>query len=1235
MRYLKRSLILVFILLIISIGSVSANDENILSDSSNISDCGSMEVDNSDSTYSKISGSNSLADLSSSAVSNGASSVSNDSAYYKSNDGSISVSDMVSDVSSNSIENSNSDKTDSLKNIYSSGKVISITPDNYKEYFSEEGYVNTSKVSPYDTLDFSGRFNFPNGVNDDLLDISFIFTIPVIVTSINHDAYFKDSTIQFDHVNASLNAPSVVSNLNINNTLCSGLNGVLCTFSQHVLIMNNTIFTESSSGNPVRLGFSNYINVTNNALKTYYVSTGTSFNQSWTHSCILLAESHHNYIGSNVVEVKESNPIYLSAYGVGPSNYNIIFNNTISSYSVSNVTGLSNPSSWTYGIQMMGNHNQAINNTIHNVFRGISCGDDAVNNTIVGNIIFNITGGYYEGNDGTEGGEYGILGVPNSLIANNTIYGSSLTGGAIAVSSGSTVYGNIISVGRSDKGIVMSQVSNNTNIYENIINTNSGTGLYALTYMSNVTINNNVINSNNGTGIHIKRASKDKLPSNILISNNYIQTGGTFINLTDAGSNNISCINNTLQKVIFIDKNNFFNYFDNNATLINRSELSGAYIIFEGEFDDLGISQITINQAVKIFGNNSIMRNIQLNIVSDDVTIENVHMVMEKNKPAIYLNNVNNFKIINSNLIGLNNLADLNNSINLDDEYVEDYVKNVNSMIFVDKSIAYIYSNNISTNGSLAIYVNSGSNVIVSNNIINTSNFNYTIDLTDSGSETLKNNVSNNLLISENSLGTSTVLFNGSADNNILLDNDCISTNLVMLNSSVFVNTNPIVKIKIVDLQNNPLSNLIIKIIVKESDGNLLNYSVMSDSKGIASLDLDLTVGNYSIYALFEGNSIYNSSDLSSNLEVRYMDTSINMSAPNYYYSENVIVTVYLKGDNGAVDLNDKSIILDVNGRKYYSKTVNGVAKFELGSLPIGNYIVKATFEADENCTGAELSSSFKVNIMPTSLDANNVTVMYNNGSNLIIYLKDINGKAIASKSVSITINGKTYTKMTNGDGKVSISLNTLVPKTYTTNISFSGDSYYSSVKKTVYVKVKTRSTKIVASNLVKYYGDSKNIVVYLKDSNNVAISSKTVSIKINGKTYKKTTDKNGKVSLSISSLPKKSYKTVIKFSATYYGSSSKTITVNVVKPKIKAVSTSIKKGKQLSVVFKDYKGKILTYKKVYFKFKGKTYTLTTNGKGISTLTCNIKKGLYSIVAGFKSTASYGKTTATIKFKVY
>ena len=33
----------------------------------------------------------------------------------------------------------------------------------------------------------------------------------------------------------------------------------------------------------------------------------------------------------------------------------------------------------------------------------------------------------------------------------------------------------------------------------------------------------NVINSNNGTGIHIKRASKDKLPSNILISNNYIQ----------------------------------------------------------------------------------------------------------------------------------------------------------------------------------------------------------------------------------------------------------------------------------------------------------------------------------------------------------------------------------------------------------------------------------------------------------------------------------------------------------------------------------------------------------------------------------------------------------------------------------------------------------------------------------------------------------------------------------------
>ena len=72
----------------------------------------------------------------------------------------------------------------------------------------------------------------------------------------------------------------------------------------------------------------------------------------------------------------------------------------------------------------------------------------------------------------------------------------------------------------------------------------------------------------------------------------------------------------------------------------------------------------------------------------------------------------------------------------------------------------------------------------------------------------------------------------------------------------------------------------------------------------------------------------------------------------------------------------------------------------------------------------------------------------------------------------------------------------------------------------------------------------------------------------------------------------------------------------------------------KVQLEFKTYNGKIIKDQKVYFKFKGKTYNLITNSKGITTLTCNIKKGSYSGVVGFKSTSTYGTTKTNIKFKV-
>jgi len=92
---------------------------------------------------------------------------------------------------------------------------------------------------------------------------------------------------------------------------------------------------------------------------------------------------------------------------------------------------------------------------------------------------------------------------------------------------------------------------------------------------------------------------------------------------------------------------------------------------------------------------------------------------------------------------------------------------------------------------------------------------------------------------------------------------------------------------------------------------------------------------------------------------------------------------------------------------------------------------------------------------------------------------------------------------------------------------------------------------------------------------------------------------------------------------------------VKKVNPKkiIRTKNIAVKKGKKIKFTAKLFNenGKIIKGKKVTFKFKGKTYKIKTNKKGVATLKIKmkLKKGKYKI----KTT--YGKYTVknTIKIK--
>ena len=627
-----------------------------------------------------------------------------------------------------------------LSNQLTEGNVHIVSQSNYSKYFDRNGNPLSGVISPYDTIDLTGKISSKN----------FVFTIPIHITS-SSNAQLTNCMIKFENMTAS--GRSSVSNLYIRNSVewCAG---VYILNSTNVDVYGNDIYCTGANGNPVRVIYSNYSNIFGNRLETNF--TGY-MNLSWKRAGILLGDSHYNNIYSNNVTIKDSNPIYLTTYGFEKSNYNVIFNNTVNSSAISEDSGLSNPSAWAYGIHLMGDYNLALNNTIHNVYRGID--SEGSFNILAGNIIFNLTGGYFEGNDGTEGGDYGIHASYSNIVANNTIFDSKLTGSAIYLMPNNTAYGNIVYNISGKSGLEFNYYADNCNVYGNIIDVPLSNPIYVFGRMNNLTIENNVISSNNASGIVIKKQSNSKYPTNVTISNNFIMNYlRTFdslpIDFTQVPSDaNIIFYNNS----IAVYNDTFFNYYDENGILKDCSLWNGLNNVFDvsigsynynslvycGNFSNLPVDFVTVSSNItplKSFIGSRISNNYR------EIGFNQYESLIEKLN-GIYLedtifNNVY-FKLNASNL-SIDSLVFNFNDADKDGFSIGKGMKsggiNLENISFTNNRF-YFKSSDL---GDTLLFVNNVSRFVFDNNIVLVDSPNYALVLNSSNSSLRYNNITVN-----------------------------------------------------------------------------------------------------------------------------------------------------------------------------------------------------------------------------------------------------------------------------------------------------------------------------------------------------------------------------------------------------------------------------------------------------------------------------------------------------------
>ena len=468
-RIIRFSALLVLVFLLIGLNAVSATDDNSIS---NLTD-----------------------NLESNGISDSVDSVSSELDSFE-----TASQDMESAIDSNDnavleekepIEEADSSLKDVKSNLGAGEKTVhTVTPDNYSKYFDSKGNLNKSLVKANDTINLSGNFSKKN----------FIINIPITITSTENDAILKNSPIYFVNVsNPDFKYDAVVSNLKIESNIAN-ISAVWIIGSDHIKIFDNDIFTTGHNGYPISLDqFTNDSIVSNNKIRTIVPvdvnSIGSSQstdasdenstdNSSWQHSGISLRDAHRNSIVNNDITVENSYGVYL-CYGASISNNNIIANNTIRATSET-------PSFWSYGVYLTGNHNTVADNTILRMYRGIH--SSYPHNVIIGNKIYDING--LDENNGI-GGDYGIYGGNDTLIANNSIYNADLIGAGILVGSNSEVYGNYIQINSSGEGIRIGDVEggHNSKVHNNTIDFLSGAGITLKGEPKDTEVYDNIINS--------------------------------------------------------------------------------------------------------------------------------------------------------------------------------------------------------------------------------------------------------------------------------------------------------------------------------------------------------------------------------------------------------------------------------------------------------------------------------------------------------------------------------------------------------------------------------------------------------------------------------------------------------------------------------------------------------------------------------------------------------------------
>ena len=218
---------------------------------------------------------------------------------------------------------------------------------------------------------------------------------------------------------------------------------------------------------------------------------------------------------------------------------------------------------------------------------------------------------------------------------------------------------------------------------------------------------------------------------------------------------------------------------------------------------------------------------------------------------------------------------------------------------------------------------------------------------------------------------------------------------------------------------------------------------------------VDLSAGKYKATVTVDDVS-FELDSVKVNIVIK-KSTSIYAADVNADYNSGKVLLVNLHDSSGTV-LKYAAVSVTLSGiTKSYFTDDNGQAIVTTDGLNPGSYVANINYDGDGTYVGFSTSAKVTINKVSPKITASNAKFKKKLKTKAYkVTLKDNKNKVMKKVTLTLTINGKTYTAKTSKKGIATFKIKKLTKKgKYKTVISYAGSSIYNAVSKTVKITVK------------------------------------------------------------------------------------------------------------------------------------------------------------------------------------